>query len=134
VARAVTVLVDPGPLAATLPLEVLEPVAARADWWSANAAEAHAIPAGDFRVIVRRGAEGCTVDGVAVPGFAVDAVDTNGAGDVHVGVFLAGIGDGLDAVAAARRANAAAAIAVTRRGPAGAPTRAEVDALLAAED
>ncbi|GMA95802.1 sugar kinase [Pseudolysinimonas kribbensis] len=131
VPREVVVLVDPGPLASTLPREVLAPVVARADWWSANTAEADAIPAGGFRVLIRRGAGGCTVDGVTVPGFAVDAVDTNGAGDVHVGVFLAGLGAGLDAVDAARRANAAAAIAVTRRGPAGAPTRAELDAFLA---
>jgi sugar/nucleoside kinase (ribokinase family) len=132
VPSGVTVLVDPGPLARALPPSVLGPVAARADWWSANAAEADAIPPGEFRVIVRRGAEGCTVDGATVPGFAVDAVDTNGAGDVHVGVFLAGIGDGLDPLAAARRANAAAAITVTRPGPTGAPTRAELDAFLAA--
>jgi len=127
----VTVLVDPGPLGAAIPPEVLAPVAARADWWSANAAEAAHAPEGPAHLLVRRGADGCLVDGVAVPGFAVDAVDTNGAGDVHVGVFLAGLAEGLDPRAAARRANAAAAIAVTRRGPTGAPTRAELDAFLA---
>lgn len=131
VPRDVIVLVDPGPLAASLPRDVLGPVVARADWWSANAAEADALPPGSFRRIVRRGADGCDVDGVPVPGFAVDPVDTNGAGDVHVGVFLAGIGERLDPIVAARRANAAAAIAVTRRGPTGAPKRAEVDAFLA---
>ena len=123
-------LVDPGPLGSRLPARVLEPVVERIDWWSANAAEAGEAPAPVRRLLVRRGAEGCTVDGIAVPGFAVDAVDTNGAGDVHTGVFLAGLGGGLDPVAAARRANAAAAISVTRRGPTGAPTRAELDAFL----
>ncbi len=68
--------------------------------------------------------------GVPVPGFAVDAVDLNGAGDVHTGVFLAGLAARLSPVDAARRANAAAAIAVTRHGPA-VPSRVEVDALLA---
>ena len=36
-------------------------------------------------------------------------VNTNGAGDVHVGTFVAGLARGLDPVAAARDANAAAA-------------------------
>jgi len=39
--------------------------------------------------------------------------------------------DGLDGVAAARRANAAAAEAVSRLGPARSPRRDEIDALLA---
>mgnify|MGYP000935393374 CR=1 FL=1 len=38
--------------------------------------------------------------------------------------------DGLDVVAAARRANAAAAEAVSRLGPARSPRRDEIDALL----
>ena len=126
----VVVLVDPGPLGSQLPARVLDPVVARADWWSANAGEVGEVPASVRRLLVRRGADGCSVDGIAVSGFAVDAVDTNGAGDVHAGVFLAGLGGGLDPLAAARRANAAAAIAVSRRGPTGAPTRAELEAFL----
>jgi sugar/nucleoside kinase (ribokinase family) len=126
----VVVLVDPGPLGSRVPAHVLDPVVARADWWSANDGEAAEAPASVPHLLVRRGADGCTVDGIAVPGFEVDAVDTNGAGDVHTGVFLAGLGGGLDPRAAALRANAAAAIAVSRRGPTGAPTRAELDAFL----
>jgi sugar/nucleoside kinase (ribokinase family) len=59
---------------------------------------------------------------------AVHAVDTTGAGDAHAGVFLAALADGLSPADAARRANAAAALAVTRPGPATSPTRAELDA------
>ncbi|HEX5405763.1 MAG TPA: PfkB family carbohydrate kinase [Pseudonocardiaceae bacterium] len=66
-----------------------------------------------------------------MPPFPVTAVDTNGAGDTHVGVFAAGLAAGLDPLTAALRANAAAALAVTRRGPSTAPTAAEVDDLLA---
>ena len=66
-----------------------------------------------------------------MPGFKVEAVDSNGAGDAHAGVLVAGLAAGLEPLMAARRANAAAAIAVTRRGPATAPGSAEVDALLA---
>jgi sugar/nucleoside kinase (ribokinase family) len=62
---------------------------------------------------------------------AVHAVDTTGAGDAHAGVFLAALADGLPATDAARRANAAAALAVTRPGPATSPTRTELDAWLA---
>jgi len=60
----------------------------------------------------------------------VQAVDSNGAGDAHAGVFIAGLAKGLKPAEAARRANAAAALAVTRWGPATSPGTAEVDALL----
>ncbi len=66
-----------------------------------------------------------------VPGFPVRAVDLNGAGDTHTGVLVAGLAAGVPPLQAVRRANAAAAIAVTRRGPATAPTPGEIDALLA---
>ena len=65
-----------------------------------------------------------------IGGFAVTAVDTNGAGDAHVGAFIAGLAAGLTPSAAALRANAAAALAVTRRGPTTAPGQVEVDLLL----
>jgi sugar/nucleoside kinase (ribokinase family) len=63
-----------------------------------------------------------------IPAPAVVAVDTTGAGDAHAGVFLAGLAAGLLPAAAASRANAAAALAVTRAGPAESPSRAELDA------
>jgi len=86
---------------------------------------------------VRQGAAGCLIAEAGgavqqVPGFAVDAIDSNGAGDAHVGVFLAGLASGLGGADAARRANAAAAIAVTRRGPTAAPTAEELEAYLVA--
>ena len=59
-------------------------------------------------------------------------VDTNGAGDAHNGVFLAGLATGLAPRDAARRANAAAAIAIESFGPAQAPTRERLDAWLEA--
>jgi sugar/nucleoside kinase (ribokinase family) len=89
----------------------------------------------DMGVVVRLGAEGCIVvvpggEPVLVPGFRVASVDSNGAGDAHVGAFLAALLSGLPPLAAARRANACAAVATTRSGPATAGTRAETDALL----
>jgi sugar/nucleoside kinase (ribokinase family) len=85
-------------------------------------------------VLVRAGAAGCYVapldsaDAVHVRAPGVTAVDSTGAGDAHAGAFLAALADGLSPLGAAARANAAAAFAVTRPGPATAPTRAELDA------
>jgi sugar/nucleoside kinase (ribokinase family) len=144
----VLLFVDPGPLVAQIPPEVLDPVLARCDWLSCNAREAalltgvtarEAVPlllarAARANVIVRLGPDGCllaTRDEDAsdhIPAPAVHAVDSTGAGDAHAGVFLAALADGLSPAEAARRANAAAALAVTRPGPATSPTRAELDA------
>ncbi|WP_353941421.1 PfkB family carbohydrate kinase [Streptomyces sp. HUAS MG91] len=144
----VRVCLDPGPLVADIPAGVLGPVLARTDWLSCNAREAGLMAGvagpraaaevlrGRLRagagVLVRADKDGCWVappgsgDVVHVAGFAVDAVDSNGAGDAHVGAFLALLGRGVPAVEAARGANAAAALAVTRRGPATGPTRGEL--------
>jgi sugar/nucleoside kinase (ribokinase family) len=96
-------------------------------------------------IIVRVGPDGCLLATrppadapaaapavlVHIPAPSVTAVDTTGAGDAHAGVFLAALAEGLSPPDAARRANAAAALAVTRDGPATAPARAELDAWLA---
>ncbi|MET9147189.1 PfkB family carbohydrate kinase [Streptomyces sp. NPDC004042] len=143
----VTVCLDPAPLVADIPETVLAPVLARTDWLSANAREArllsgHEDPraaatalrdrlAPGAGVLVRADKDGCwlAAPGQApthVPGFPVEAVDSNGAGDAHVGSFLALLGQGHDPLTAARGANAAAAYAVTRSGPATAPDRREL--------
>jgi sugar/nucleoside kinase (ribokinase family) len=146
--RGPLLFVDPGPLVAQIPAGILDPVLARCDWWSCNAREAALLtgiaddPAAAARalalrtgnVIVRAGAVGCflTVSGtvIHVPAPVVEAVDTTGAGDAHAGAFLAALADGLAPADAAWRANAAAALAVTRPGPATSPTRATLDAWL----
>ncbi|MGL4284984.1 MAG: PfkB family carbohydrate kinase [Phreatobacter sp.] len=65
------------------------------------------------------------------PGFAIEAVDTLGAGDVFHGAFALAVAEGRDVAGAARFANAASALKCTRSGGrAGIPTRAEVDRLL----
>jgi sugar/nucleoside kinase (ribokinase family) len=147
---AVTLFVDPGPLVADIPPDILGPVARRTDWWSANQREAglltHAIEPADAArrlqalmpqaaIMVRAGAAGCVLASTSgplqeIPAPRVDAVDTTGAGDAHAGVFLAALADGLPPAAAAARANAAAAWSTTRPGPATAPDRAELDAFL----
>lgn len=145
----VTIVADPGPLVADVPKPTLEAVLARTTWWSCNLAEAVAttgetdsaeaarsLAASGAGVVIRLGADGCLVlapgdEPVPVPGFPVEAVDSNGAGDSHVGAFIAALLAGLDPVAAARKANAAAAFAVTRPGPATGPTTQELDRFLA---
>jgi sugar/nucleoside kinase (ribokinase family) len=153
----VLLFMDPGPLAAQIPEPVLGPVLARCDWLSCNAREAALLGGGAdperaagrllartarASIIVRSGPDGCFLaprphdergrpSAEHLPAPAVSAVDTTGAGDAHSGVFLAALADGLSPADAARRANAAAALAVTRPGPATCPTRAELDAWLA---
>jgi sugar/nucleoside kinase (ribokinase family) len=150
--RQITVVFDPGPLVKAPDSALMVALLPRIDIWTSNGPEALAftgaidlagallklnehLPA-DTLLVVRDGPNGCWVsrNGEAehVPGFKVKAVDSNGAGDAHAGVFVAGLANGLAPAVAARRANAAAALAVTRWGPATSPGAAEVDALLSA--
>jgi ribokinase len=70
---------------------------------------------------------------VRQPAFAVESVDTVGAGDCFCGVFAASLAGGMPVAAALRRASAAAAISTTRHGAQDSmPTAAEIGAFLAA--
>ncbi|PUA79796.1 PfkB family carbohydrate kinase [Nocardioides currus] len=152
--EGVVVVLDPGSAFAGLSPAVRTEMLALTDVWSSNLEEAVAILGtprsdglaeitaeiapllrGDAVTIVRDGPEGCAVqvagETVVVPGFPQTPIDTNGAGDTHTGALLAEVAAGTPWVEGCRRANAAAAIKVTRRGPATAPTTAEVDAFLA---
>jgi ribokinase len=144
----VPVMLDPAP-AAKLPQATWKQVA----WFTPNETEAafylheeakpedaarELLARGLSGVVLKRGAEGAYV---AVAGgraawvqpFVVEAVNTVGAGDCFNGAFAAALLEGNDPWTAARFASAAAAISVTRAGAqASMPTRAEVDAFLAA--
>ncbi|MFD9325449.1 PfkB family carbohydrate kinase [Streptomyces sp. NPDC060065] len=145
----VTVIVDPGPLVDEIPSAALELFLARADWWTCNAREALLLTGIDDpsaaavavrsrlkrgSALIRTGPDGCLLhhEGMlsAIPGFSVRAVDLNGAGDAHTGVFMAALAEGLPPSDAALRANAAAAVAVTRSGPATAPDAHALDEFL----
>ena len=66
------------------------------------------------------------------PVFPIKAVDTLGAGDAFHGGFTLALAEGRDVVTAMRFAAATAGLKCSRLGGStGAPTRAEVDALLA---
>ena len=153
----VVVVLDPGAAFAALDADVRAAMLDVTDVWSSNAEEAEELlravgsepPAdladlttaiapllrGDAVAIVRDGPEGCAVhvggETTYVAGFPQTPLDTNGAGDTHTGALLAEVAAGTPWVEGCRRANAAAAIKVTRRGPESAPTAVEVDAFLA---
>ncbi|MGY3544733.1 sugar/nucleoside kinase (ribokinase family) [Bradyrhizobium sp. USDA 4469] len=70
-------------------------------------------------------------EGFAVPGRAVKAVDTTGAGDCFVGALASQLAEGAALRAALAFANAAASISVQRMGAGPSmPTAAEVKAVL----
>jgi ribokinase len=143
----VPVMLDPAP-AADLPASVWNQVA----WFTPNETEAahyvgdgadaetsasRLLEKGLRGVVLKRGGEGAYV---AVAGgqakwvkpFKVDAIDTVAAGDCFNGAFAVALLEGNDPWTAARFANAAAAICVTRKGAAASmPMRAEVDVFLA---
>jgi len=142
----VPVMLDPAP-AAALPDAVFRQIA----WFTPNETEAafylgdggnvedsaqHLIDKGLRGVALKRGADGAYVavaggKGAWVKPFAVQAIDTVAAGDCFNGAFAVALLEGNDPWTAARFANAAAAIAVTRRGAqASMPSRADVDEFL----
>ncbi|MDO9379611.1 MAG: PfkB family carbohydrate kinase [Nocardioidaceae bacterium] len=151
----VTLLLDPGPLVAGIDAATWSLARGRCDVLSLNRPEAATLTGLDApeqaavrlaatlregaHVLVRDGADGCWVARAGamtarhVPGVSVEAVDTSGAGDVHCGVLAAATARGAGVEEAARRANVAAALSVTRPGPVTAPTAAETDARLARE-
>lgn len=86
-------------------------------------------------VLITRGAKGAIYrsggDEISVPAFAVEPVDTTGAGDCYLGFFAAGQSAGMDVKGAMTFAAAAAAIQVTQAGTADAmPDLQEVKAFL----
>lgn len=143
-------LFDPGPIVRDIPDVLLDAVFERADWFSCNEREAQLLTGSSSveesvlllrdrmdhgGVIVRTGAHGCLVAESPnypdlVAGFAVEVVDTNGAGDCHVGAFAAQLAASHSPLEAARRANAAAAMSITRHGPATGPTTLELNLFL----
>lgn len=121
----------------TAPAKPVPPeLIARADLVVANQREYQNVPGLDAArlLALTRGAEGAellrTGERVAVAeGVPVEAVDGTAAGDCFVAALVVGLGSGLDAQAALRRACVAGAITATRRGAQPSlPTAEEVDA------
>lgn len=88
-------------------------------------------------IVITLGARGAWIATAAaqclVPGFNVHAVDTTAAGDVFNGALAVALAEGQPLEQAARFANAAAALAVTKQGAQeSAPTRSAIEAFLLA--
>ncbi len=71
---------------------------------------------GATNIVIKLGPRGCWANGTYIPGHAVDAVDTTGAGDCFSGGFVAGLQRGLSLEESARFANAVGAFAVRKVG------------------
>ena len=96
----------------------------------------HYLSLGPGLVALKMGSQGVYVcDGTdrrRIDPLPVEAIDATGAGDTFDGAFLAEYLRSSDAVAAARYANAAAALSTTRQGAAASiPVRRDVEAFLA---
>jgi len=125
-------ILDPGPLVADIPADLLAGVLRRTTLLTMNRREAALLMglndatevaravrgrlAAAALVVVRDGVHGAHATGgelgdliVRIPPDVVTAVDTTGAGDVHTGTLIAALAAGLDPLAAVRRANTAAA-------------------------
>ena len=148
----VSFVLDPTSVVGNIPPDLLAGVLRRADWLSCNAFEANVLAGqetieanaarllsvhcpGASGIVVRQGEKGCFVHLASgarrhIPAFAVVPVDTNGAGDTHAGAFVSALSRGVDPFEAARYANAAAAICVTRHGGSSAPHHGEIGAFL----
>ena len=139
----VVVAFDPSNRVSDIDADYLSRMAAKTDWLVCNELEASSLSATTdieeaarsivgsmcrVGALVRPGETGCTIclageSPVRVAGFTTTVVDTNGAGDTHSGVFFAELSHGSSPIEAARRANAAAAVAIGDLGPATCPTR-----------
>lgn len=114
--------------------EILTGIAVKSDEDAARAAAAlHA--KGIATVLITLGRRGVWLseqgNGVRIPGFSVQAIDTIAAGDTFNGAFITARLEGVPMHDAVRFAHAAAAIAVTRPGAQpSVPWRTEIDAFL----
>lgn len=147
------VIFDPGPPISDLNKVLVSSVLELTTWLTMNAAEALAmtgcedLPAAACAavssgprlsgVVVRSGKAGCllAVPGqpvCEVPAYPARVIDTTGAGDAHVGAFVAALARGLSPRVACQWANASASVAVSRSGRAAAPGLEELMEILRA--
>lgn len=145
---SVLVVFDPAPVVADIDDSALAVLRDRVDIWTANQQEAAILAGRDGEAaelaselarqlnavaVVRAGADGAYLASASAPvqhfsAPPVVAVDTNGAGDAHVGAMCAQLAQGAQLDQAVCVATLAAGLAVTKPGPATSPTRAELAA------
>ena len=143
----VTTILNPAP-AAAIPQTLID----LADYLTPNETELETLSAsaGDFAAaarslltrpdqtaVVTLGAQGAQIvsnaESLTIPTYAVDVVDTTGAGDAFNAGLAVGLAEGKPLAQAVRFANATAALCVTKPGTArSTPYREAVDALIGA--
>jgi sugar/nucleoside kinase (ribokinase family) len=150
---SITFVFDPTGIVADIPRDRMDAALSRADWLSCNRDEAIVMLGTDLDhadlaaalleqrcrhakgVVLRAGADGAVLalrgaTPQTIPAFEVDAVDTTGAGDCHLGAFIAALARGDTPERAVEYANAAAALSTLKHGGATAPRRVDVDLFL----
>lgn len=154
--QTVYTILDPGPLVQEIPPELLARVLKKCHLVTLNEREfallceqlqitaqnTHAALqtlatqiAADL--VLRTGASGAhiarydTGSVITVPTLTVEVLDTNGAGDTHLGVLAAYLTAGKPLKDAVQAANIAASLAVTKFGGATCPSRAQLETALA---
>ncbi|WP_308536116.1 PfkB family carbohydrate kinase [uncultured Mobiluncus sp.] len=142
-----------GPLVGEVDLDVMVKVLGRADLLTLNKHQADTVRMRLGRgpivevlrryvkpetvLVLRDGANGAAIQEFAgqvprgVPAYPTDLVDTTGAGEAHTGVLLASLMMGTPLDQACERANAAASLAMGRRGYYRIPTASQIDNFLA---
>lgn len=141
---------DPSPVIGSLSRAACAIALDRALWVSANAEEATILTGADCPAqaaeilaekrpahggaVVRDGAQGCVItsggETTVIPAHKVTPIDTNGAGDTHLGAFIAALARGMDPKEAAMMANVAAALSTQFFGPSTAPDLTTVERTL----
>lgn len=137
-ARGATTILNPAPAPDALPDRLLAAI----DWLTPNEQEQARLAVGmstqGMNVAVTLGADGCRLyvagQSEQVAAYRVQPIDTTAAGDAWNGAFALALQQGREPPAAARWANAAAALSTTRSGAqSSAPTAHEVAAFLERE-
>lgn len=131
------IVFDPGPTTAQLSDEVLTWIGKNASLISCNKSEYERLSAfvsEDCWLLLRKGSEGAELHHggnlVAVaPGRRVPVVDTNGAGDVHTGAFLAALAAGNGLQESLELACRSAEYSIQREGGCSGPTWDELLAI-----
>jgi sugar/nucleoside kinase (ribokinase family) len=131
------IVFDPGPTTAELTSEVLEWIGTHAALISCNQSEyeklaPHVSP--ECWLLLRKGSEGAELWhrgalAASAVGRRVNVVDTNGAGDVHTGAFLAALAQGNDLQASLELACRAAEYSIQLEGGCTGPTWKELLAI-----
>ena len=109
-----------------------EPIAPEVDYVTPNETEAAAVRGARGTLVLTLGDDGAELDGVRVPAFPANVLDTTGAGDAFTAAFAVALAEGRADLEAVRWGCAAGAHMVEHAGVVpGLPTRSQLEERLA---